>query len=568
MSDDRRVKGFADDSFGFGPSDHPEVRALPFRIMAVGNFCGVNRSEARNPAVIDAHDFDKVLGQFWPRALFEVENELGSGKTIEIDFTPQSLKDFEPAAMAARIKALAPVADFIARAKGLADGTLKPAEFKRDLAPIQAVPALRDALDAVLDKIGGSAAARGDLSDEASAKSDKDVDAIFNMVEQKKPAGGSAIESFAAGLGGGGQKGIDVGDAINLAQKVLEKQLRPVLEHPQVRELERNWRGLSLLCKRGKGAQIEVFDGDFDAWQERVQQREYAGANEAPLSLVVLCDEIENSPADLEQLQQWGDAGGEIQCPVVFDAGTLVGESASALARRDHPAGLFDDARFDKWRALRDKDESRWLCAALNPFVLRPAYTRKKHRAEAPELYGSPAWLVAAAVAGSMRNTGWPASHTGAQAGEVEQLPIVAHEDGAEYPLETTLSDRALKDLVKAGFTPLMCQPNNDSAWVMLAPTVHKPSKAEEEGKLGTLAYQLLAARIGEMLMRNKAKLVVGGDLQASAENCAKFLGGLLAETGPGANINIGAQGQTLVMNIRTGRELLGGVELQLGINV
>lgn len=566
MSDDKRVKGFSDSSFGFGPSDHPEVRALPFRIMAVGNFCGANRSEARNPAVIDAYDLDKVLAQFWPRALFEVANELGSGKTIEIDFTPQSLKDFEPAAMAARIKALAPVADFIARTKGLADGTLKPAEFKRDLAAIQAVPVLRDALDAVLDKIGPSAGS-GQVA-RTNDKSDKDVDAIFNMVEQKKPAGGSAIESFAAGLGGGGQKGIDVGDAVNLAQKVLEKQLRPVLEHPQLIELERNWRGLSLLCKRGKGAQIEVFDGDFDAWQERVQQREYAGASEAPLSLVVLCDEIENSPAGLEQLQQWGDAGGEIQCPVVFDAGTLVGESASALAKRDHPAGLFDDARFDKWRALREKDESRWLCAAINPFVLRPAYTRKKHGAEAPELYGSPAWLVAAAVAGSMRNTGWPASHTGTHAGEVEQLPIVAHEDGAEYPLETTLSDRALKDLVKAGFTPLMCQPNNDSAWVLLAPVVHKPSKAEEEGKLGTLAYQLLAARIGEMLMRNKARLVVAGDLQASAENCAKFLAGLLADSGPGANINIGAQGQTLVLGIRTGRDLLGGVELQLGLNV
>jgi len=566
MSDDKRVKGFSDSSFGFGPSDHPEVRALPFRVMAVGNFCGVNRVEVRNPAVIDAYDLDKVLGRLAPRALFEVANELGSGKTIEIDFTPQSLKDFEPAAMAARIKALAPVADFIARAKGLADGTLKPAEFKRDLAPIQAVPALRDALDAVLDKVGGAPASAS--TSDSSATGDKDVDAIFNMVEQKKPAGGSAIESFAAGLGGGGQKGIDVGDAVNLAQKVLEKQLRPVLEHPQVIELERNWRGLSLLCKRGRGALIEVFDGDFDAWQERVQQREYAGASEAPLSLVVLCDEIENSPAGLEQIQQWGEAGGEIQCPVVFDAGTLVGESASALAKRDHPAGLFDDARFDKWRALRDKDESRWLCAVINPFLLRPAYTRKKHGAEAPELYGSPAWLVAAAVAGSMRNTGWPASHTGAQAGEVEQLPIVAHEDGAEYPLETTLSDRALKDLVKAGFTPLMCQPNNDSAWVLLAPVVHKPSKAEEGGKLGTLAYQLLAARIGEMLMRNKAKLVVAGDLQASAENCAKFLAGLLAETGPGANINIGAEGQTLVMNIRTGKELLGGVELQLGLNV
>jgi hypothetical protein len=41
-----------------------------------------------------------------------------------------------------------------------------------------------------------------------------------------------------------------------------------------------------------------------------------------------------------------------------------------------------------------------------------------------------------------------------------------------------------------------------------------------------------------------------------------------LANTGPGANIDISAQGSTLVLNIRTGREILGGVEIQLGVGV
>ena len=71
MSDEKRVKGF-EGSFGFGPSDRPEVRPLPFRIMAVGNFCGANRSEARNPAVIEktvilakafAQAYREVLGK-------------------------------------------------------------------------------------------------------------------------------------------------------------------------------------------------------------------------------------------------------------------------------------------------------------------------------------------------------------------------------------------------------------------------------------------------------------------------------------------------------------------------
>ena len=133
---------------------------------------------------------------------------------------------------------------------------------------------------------------------------------------------------------------------------------------------------------------------------------------------------------------------------------------------------------------------------------------------------------------------------------------------------QATFSDRALKDLSRAGFTPLMCQPNNDSAWVMLAPMVHKPSKAEEEGKLGTLAYQLLAARMGETLISHKSKLVVQGDASATAQNVAKFIAGLLADTGPGANIDIQGDENQLVLSIRTGKDLLGGVELQLGINL
>jgi type VI secretion system protein ImpB len=546
---DKRVKGFSGD-FGFGPSDHPEQKELPFRIMAVGNFSGANRSGAREPAVIDAHDFDKVLGKFWPRLVFEVENHLGSGRKLEIDFTPSTLKDFEPANVAARIPALAPVADFLKRTKALADGTLKPADFKRDLAPIQAVPALRDALDAVLDKIGpptGSGqAARGKTGDVS-------VDAIFDMVDtKKKDSGGSAIDSFAASLGGG-QKGIDVGAAVKLAEKLLEKQLAPVLGHAALGIIERNWRGLHALCKRGKGARIEVFDGDFNDWSEQVFKTELAGTNEAPLAMVVLADYFESTPDGVDRLREWGDACGQIQCAAVFDATALVGEPFNVLAARDNQAAHFEQPRYDQWRALRDKDESRWLCAALNQW-----WTGRT--------WASPVWLVAASVAQSMERTGWPSAHTGAADGEITGLQVIELEDRAEYPLESPVSDQALKVLAKSGFTPLMCQPNNDGAWVLLAPTVHKPSKAEEQGKLGTLAYQLLAARLGEMIMRAKSALVVAGNMEASAQNFAKFLSGLLANTGPGANIDISAQGPTLVLNIRTGREILGGVEIQLGV--
>lgn len=554
MSDDKRVKGF-EGSFGFGPSDHPEVKPLAFRIMAVGNFCGANRSGARPATVIDAHDFDKVMANFWPRLVFEVENQLGSGKTLEIDFTPESIKDFEPGRVAARIPALAPVAEFIERAQGLNDGSVKPADFKRDLSAVQAVPALREALELALDSLGG-----GDAPTVS-------VDDILGATSEAKPKG-SAIDSFAAGLGSKG-KGIDVSAAIAKAKEVLRNQLSAVINSHEFESLERNWRGLHLLCKRGKGAQIEVFDGDFEAWQEGVFNAELAGTTESPLALVLLCEKLDGSAASMEALQAWGDAGGQIQCPVVYHADySFFNDSFATVAGRDAPGTFFDQPQFDKWRSLREKDESRWLVAACNPWLVRPALTHKRHNAEGPVLWGSPVWLVGAAVAQSMQRTGWPASHTGAADGEVAQLFVYPHSDGAEYPLEAVVSDRALKDLSRAGFTPLLCQPNNDSAWVILAPTVHKPSRAEEDGKLGTLAYQLLAARMGEMILRAKSRLIVQGDAEASAQNIAKYVAGLIAETGPGAGINIeGGDGQ-LILSIQTGRELLGGVTLQLGVNL
>ena len=72
--------------------------------------------------------------------------------------------------------------------------------------------------------------------------------------------------------------------------KALSEQLQLVLDHEQFKALESNWRGLHMLCRRGKGAQIELFEGDFDTWQERVYQTEYAGTNEAPLAMVVLAE--------------------------------------------------------------------------------------------------------------------------------------------------------------------------------------------------------------------------------------------------------------------------------------
>ncbi|HEX5052850.1 MAG TPA: type VI secretion system contractile sheath large subunit [Planctomycetota bacterium] len=571
MDDDKRVKGFRSD-FGFGPTNHPEVRPLPFRLMVVGDFCGAVHDRTRGAVRIDAHDFDAVMASLGARARFEVDNLIGAsagagepGMTIQVDIAVTSLESFEPSRVVAGIPALATLREFVRCARALAAGSIAPAAFERDLAQFRALPVLREPLQAVLDRLDASKRnpTRGD-----EPPLDAHLESIFAMVDVPKPSGDGSHDRAADATGQGSAPGIDVSRGIALAEAALARQLRAVTEHGAFRRLERSWRGLRFLCRKGKGAQIELFDGDFDAWHERVYEAEYTGTSPAPLSLVVLSDAIGNSAMGMDTLQRWGEAGEQIQCGVVFDAGELPGEPMQALARRDAPSQLFEDARFDKWRSLRDKDASRWLCAALNGWVLPRAHSRPPSDADTPPLFGSPVWLVAATVAQSMQRTGWPSAHTGAHDGEIEQLPIHTHADGAAHPLETVLSDHALRDLSRAGFTPLTCKPNHDSAWVLLAPTVHRPGKNEQHARRGTLAHQLLAARIGEMIVRNKAALVVPGDMQGSAANFTRFLSGLLADTGPGAAVDVQPQGTTLVLAMRTGSRVLGGTELQLGVDV
>jgi len=561
-NDDRTIKGF-DNNLGFGPTDHPEAKPLPFRVLALGDF-----GAQAGPLPVDAHDLDAVIARVQPHFYFEVPNHLGTGR-FETDFKLGTFKGLEPDNVARAMPATAAVLSFIERAKALQDGALKPADFKSDLGAFSAIGALKGPLNDVLDKLGGAPApapARAeDSAKESTDDGDSALDGIFSMVDTGRPAdtSGSGVAAFASGLGGGGGK-LDLSAPIAAARKLLDAQLGEVMGHERFRQLEARWRGLRQFLRGAKAVRVELLsDADpVAAFGDKVFPAELRGDADAPLALILLDAEFANTPADLDTLHELGDLAGQIQAPVVFGVDEpFLGIDLGKLAALDAPGKLFDDQRFDKWRSLREKEPARWLCAALNGFALR------KPVAGGDWLTGSPVWLVGASVAQAFERSGWPASHTGAADGEIGSLPT-REVDGVEHPLQALLSDRHLKDLARAGFTPLIAQPNNDAAWVILAPTVRLPSRAEEEGKLGTLGYQLLAARTGELVIRAKQGAVVPGDVQASAANMGKFLAGLLEGTGAGSGAEISLDGDTLVLKLRFGRDVLGGVEMVLGVGV
>lgn len=574
--DDGKVKGFSND-IGFGSTAHPEVKQLPFRIMCVADFGGASH-ETDGPIAIDAHDFDSVMNRVGPHLFFTVENFLGGDKTFDVDVRLHNLKDFEPARLADNVPALRLVNDLLTRLKYLSNGQITPNDFKTELGQFSAIPALKAPLDAALSKLGGPAPAQP-ANTEAPANKPSGSGALDNIFDMVSTGGtapinpeASAVEavSSAAGNSARSSEGIDVSSEAATVSGLLNKQLAVIINNPASRGLEATWRGLRMLCKRGKAVAVELLDVNpeyaYEIFKSKVFDPELAGTTPAPLSMVVLDQTLENSPAGLNAIEGFSGAAAQIQAPVVFSLGSaFFEESETRLFHRDAPANLFDDDRFDKWRSFGFKDPARWAVAATNGWLTRLPYNKRRHGLdESTPLYGQPAWLVACAVAGSMERTGWPSSHTGIKDGEVEQLPTLER-DGIEIPLQSTTPEAALKDLPKVGIVPLTCQENHDSAWLMLAPLVRRLDK-NEDPKEHTLAYQLFAARLASLLMDARGNLVVSGDVSASAENYAKFLTGLLAGTGPGATVEIEVETSSLLFNVKTGRGLLGGVSITLGV--
>lgn len=576
MTDKKGVQGFHN-SFGFGPSDRPEQLALPLRLVCVAEFLGSAGNSPGETVPIDAHDFDAVMAKLRPRFFADVPAHLGAGRTLAADLVLASIKDFEPRRIAERMPQLAPLRQFLDLVRQLSSGALSPAAFKQDLAGYSQVPALGPILDDVLDRIGGALPAGPQPSAVADDAVDSAIASIFSMVDSGRPAPAhGAIDAAASAVAGGAR--FDLNVPLARAESLLHSQLSEIVHHPGFRALEAAWRGLHLLCRNGKGARIELLPAAradvVEALRARLVEPDRQG-RAAPVSLV-LCDlPLANTPADVTLLQELGEIGSELSAPVVFalDAGFLGVESLGALAGMHHPAALLDGPGFDQWRSLRGKDAARWLVATLNGFAARQPYTGARHGFAEPTnsadhvLWASPVWLVGAAVARSQEQTGWPCSHSGIVDGELPGLPVfeVAGRD-SQYPLQAIFPEQHIKELARAGLAPWLAQANHDSAWLVLAPVLHKPSRAEEEGRMHTLAWALLAARLGAAVGAAKPRLVVVNDAPRTVANFEQYLDGLLAGTGAGAGAEVRIADGAIQLSLRVGRALLQGVELQFSL--
>ena len=604
------------------PGTAAEVHKRPaFRMLILADLGGAPMTA---PAEVDKDGFSDFLAGRGVRRQLRVANHLGSAPGhIDLDLQFTDPKDWSPARIIEQVPALRQASAIRNAMK--AGGTDDAAARQLDRLLSEA-----SALDRIVSLARGSKPAprsapdpQRSLTSNAAPTTPQtppgpgegdDLDALLGMVDAPPPDAESApapeangnntaaqaVGSFISAITGSSRKsrpGATKAGVIGIEQLICD-QLSEILDHPEIRALEAAWVGLRFLIGRADfratPLRLEVLDVPMEkaaaTLEAVILPPEEAGSSESPLGIIVAAYDHSSSVNDIGKLQALAEVGERIQVPVVtgLDIGFLGLGEITELANRRDPGTLLDQPQFQPWNALRDKECSRWLGAAYNPFLLRPARSLKTDRQlrfhggdAAGPLWGSASWAVASLIVASLARTGWPTEITGVKGGMVDDLPLITvtlpGRGDTEVPIVAPLTQSGTESLSDAGIMPLCGQPNRDAAFLFFARTAHRPGRfaGDDDGSIArlfsSLPYNLLASLIAKLLWQQKPALTLGFSEQDAARNIGRYLNGIVEDSGLGAHaqtkLGQDEEGNNFVsVSVRTGRGVLGGVDINLDL--
>ena len=330
-----------------------------------------------------------------------------------------------------------------------------------------------------------------------------------------KPAEVSLVDDILASMGSPSEAGASAAAGPGAA-------LAAILAHPEVRSLERAWRGLHFLAARTDRdavivSAVAAAADEVDGVLERVARRTDA----APIDLVVVDHAIGSSRRDLDRLERWATRAEGIGAPLVANGlPELVGvDDLARLGRTQRRLRSSDDPRAAAVRSVAARDVMRWVALAANGALARPRHQGAVPRAggvaldEREDLFIGPALLVASRCTSSFERTGWACAIAGPALGVVRDLPVRSLDDRGTTvatPLEALVSEEAAAEAAGAGVIVLASAANQDVALLAHAPMLHRPAAAgggeAPAASLG-LVDQLFVARLAQAVIQLAAAI-------------------------------------------------------------
>ncbi|MFQ5807686.1 MAG: type VI secretion system contractile sheath domain-containing protein [Phycisphaerae bacterium] len=486
-------------------TDTPEVPGRrPYAMVLISDLGAGQQLDRLTAANKD--EFAGLLSRAKPKLALALKDPFRAGPGWEFQLTFDSLKAFEPAGILAQV----PGAGWRlgVREKIVARRQAKIGSADLDNAINAAAGA--DASLAWLTQPDAAAAPGAGAAQ--AAPPEPAGPSILDLVEEPDESArvSAEVERLAKAAGDAdarisGAEGARLNDMLARLDHELGRIAEALLKHRDVRRLETAWRCLKFMIDRiefrDTGVRLSVLHAPRDKAVSRFVERVVNPAfdGEIPTPGLVIFDYVfANTPADMELLDELAQHAAGLPVPVVFpfDPGFFNIKGWRLLKNLPHLSGLIDGWQFAKWRSLRDQPYAKSLVPVVGRFILRAPYTT---RPAAPEYghnesiakisdltwtHGHLAMGICAARAYARH--GWPTRMFGAEAGKLEDLPVVDNPNDPQNPWgpgDLFLPDRRIDELPEIGMNFLQAVKNNDYCILLGGVSAARPKQTAETSK-------------------------------------------------------------------------------------
>lgn len=527
----------------------PRFRVLPLRLVVAGRFgLPPGRLHRLDPGGVEA-----LLERSRPRLALRVDDLLradGTALTVELAFGHR--RDFEPGAVARAVPDLASL--------------------------LQAAPMVP--ATSSTPPVGGAATQRSPApaaGTPADAPADDAIDRLLGMVDAPGPAASSeaarsAVSGFIAGIARRPATPAPASPGASVEDR-LAVQLAAIVDNPEFAALERSWGALRFLVRRiDRGGTITVDvtetgeDGTAASIESLVPEDDPDPAG--PVRIVVDLGDYDTSDRDIARLRRLAGFGASRRAVVLANAAVaFAGDGGpEALAAMHDPETRFEDSRFAAWRTLRDDGDSAWLGLCLTRIALRDAadgqqdkglrFARTCRIGRPLDAGAAPA--VAALFASAAAASDWACAVGTAVQPSIDNL-VMLDDPGSGFagPVRPALSAGAADSLASAGLIALVAERGRDTARLLRAPSVRRPSARDGAG--GTsLITRLFQAQVVHGLQWNADRLFGGDDHLDLRGRVESYLSALASSSGPGGGAEVRLDrddegAPVLVVHLRSG---------------
>lgn len=308
----------------------------------------------------------------------------------------------------------------------------------------------------------------------------------------------------------------------------LSKQIDEIIHHEQFQNLEKPWRSLKFLVERtdfNENMKIEFVNAteedlleDFEdsagvvesGLYRQVYTEEFGQYGGEPVGVIIGNYEFSHSNEDIKLLEHMSSLAAMTHAPFIAAASPkLFGlEDYDKLGQLKNVEAIFDGPQYVKWRAFRERDDSRNVGLTLPRFMLRPTYGENlavrsfdyvEHIDKKNDyVWGNAAFAYATRLTESFAKYRWCPNIIGPQSGgEVSDLAVNYVEVNGDQvivgPTETPISDRKEYELSNLGFIPFTLRKESDTAVFFSSNSIQKPKifSNDDEGRQAELNFRL-----------------------------------------------------------------------------